>query len=165
MPDAPIPSSRQRRREAARGRRLAIAERRQSLFDLIVSGHSYEAIVRETGLPMTTVRREVDQAIAARRLDAPQRYVHLQVARIEKALMTADAAIERGDVKAVSQYLKAVAALDRYHGLAAALAPPRALAAAPRRPCPAVGAHPCRAAARHDEAALAESPQNGAVTP
>ena len=126
-------SKRQRQREATRGRRLATAERRRTVFELVVSGHSYEAIARETGLSPTALRRDVGKAIAARAIEAPERYVHLQVARIEKALLAADAAIERGDVRAVSQYLKVVAALDRYHGLTAALAPPEP-AAAPTQP-------------------------------
>ena len=117
-------SKRQRQREATRERRLATAERRRTMFELIVSGHSYEAIACEAGLSPSAVRRDVGQAIAARTIEAPERYVRLQVARIEKALLAADAAIERGEVRAVSQYLKAVAALDRYHGLAAALAAP-----------------------------------------
>jgi transposase-like protein len=99
-------SKRQRQREATRGRRLAIAERRRTVFELIVSGHSYEAIARETGLSPSALRRDVGKAIAARAIEAPERYVHLQVARIEKALLAVDAAIERGDVRAVSQYLK-----------------------------------------------------------
>jgi transposase-like protein len=126
-------SKRQRQREATRARRLVTAERRRTVFELVVSGYSYEAIGRETGLSPSALRRDVDKAIAARRIDAPERYVHLQVARIEKALLAADAAIERGDVRAVSQYLKIVAALDRYHGLAVALAPPEP-ASAPARP-------------------------------
>lgn len=167
MTDAPAaPTKRQRQRDSARERRLARAERRQTVFELVVSGHSYEAIARETGLPMSTLRREVDKAIAARQLDAPQRYVHLQVARIEKALLAADAAIERGEVKAVSQYLKVVAALDRYHGLAAALAarepefssPPPLAAPAPPLALTHAGPPPAGA----DEAALAENPQKGA---
>ena len=117
-------SKRQRQREATRARRLATAERRRTVFELVVSGHSYEAIARETGLSPSALRRDIDKALAARAIEAPQRHVHLQVARIEKALLAADAAIERGEVRAVSQYLKAVAALDRYHGLAAALAAP-----------------------------------------
>jgi len=139
MSDAPpTPSKRQRQREATRGLRLAVAERRRTMFDLVVSGYSYDAIARETGLSPSALRREVDKAIAARPVEAPERYVHLQAARVEKALLALDAAVERGDVKAVSQYLKIVAALDRYHGLAFALAPP-ALAAAPapeRLPAP-----------------------------
>ena len=122
------------------------------MFELVVSGHSYEAIARETGLSPSALRRDVGKAIAARSIEAPERYVHLQVARIEKALLAADAAIERGDVRAVSQYLKVVAALDRYHGLAAALAPPEPASAAaqPRlaRRRPAAGADPRRPAAR-----------------
>ena len=109
------------------------------MFELVVSGHSYEAIARETGLSPSALRRDVGKAIAARSIETPERYVHLQVARIEKALLAADAAIERGDVRAVSQYLKVVAALDRYHGLAAALAPPELPPppAAPRLPAAA----------------------------
>jgi len=162
-------SKRQRQRAATRGRRLATAERRRTLFELVVSGHSYEAIARETGLSPSALRRDVDNAIAARAVEAPERYVHLQVARVEKALLAADAAIERGDVKAVSQYLKAVAALDRYHGLALALAPPAPAAApAPERlPAPAAplalthSAGPLAADAA-DQPAIVERAQNGA---
>jgi hypothetical protein len=160
-------SKRQRQREAARGRRMERAERRQTVFELVVSGHSYEAIARETGLSLSALRREVGKTIAARRIEAPERYIHLQAARIEKALLVADAAIERGDVRAVSQYLKVVAALDRYHGLAAALTPPEPAPApepTPRLPAPApplalTHAAPPLAA---DDAATAESAQNGA---
>ncbi len=154
-------SKRQRQREATRAWRLATAERRQTLFELIVSGHSYAAIARETGLSPSALRRDVGKAIAARSIEAPERYVHLQVARIEKALLAADAAIERGDVRAVSQYLKIVAALDRYHGLATALAPPEPASPAAQPRLPAAAAPPL--ALTHaappleaDEAATAE---------
>ena len=60
---------------------------------------------------------EVDSVIAARRLDAPERYVHLQVARLTKALRLTDVAIERGDLKAVHALVQVVKSLDRYHGL------------------------------------------------
>jgi hypothetical protein len=45
------------------------------------------------------------------------RYVHLQVARLTKALRFADAALERGDLKAVKALVSVVAAMDRYHVL------------------------------------------------
>jgi transposase-like protein len=140
MSDEPAKlTKRQRQREATRGRRLAVAERRRTVFELVVSGYSYEAIAREIGLSPSALRRDVGKAIAARPIEAPGRYVHLQAARIEKALLAVDAAIERGDVRAVSQYLKVVAALDRYHGLAAALAPSELASAAapPGLPAPA----------------------------
>jgi hypothetical protein len=173
MSDAPENlSKRQRQRKATRGRRLAIAERRRTMFELVVSGYSYEAIARETGLSPSALRRDVGKAIAARAIEAPERYIHLQVARIEKALLAADAAIERGDVRAVSQYLKVVAALDRYHGLAAALTPPESASAPaqPSLPAPAPplalthAASPLTAAAADDaiEAACVGRAQNGA---
>lgn len=170
MSDAPAtPTKRQRQSEAARGRRLAVAERRRTMFELVVSGYSYAAIAREAGLSPSAVRRDVGKAIAARPAEAPERYVHLQVARIEKALLAADGAIERGDVKAVSQYLKVVAALDRYHGLALALAPPALTAAAgqerlptPTAPLALTHAAPPLEADAADAAAFAERAQNGA---
>ncbi len=133
------PSARQRQRDRVGARRRARADRRQTLFELIVSGHSYAAIALESGVSEKTLRREVDRAIAARPLDAPERFVQLQMARVEKALLAADEAIERGDVRAVSQYLKTLAALDRYHGVAAALAAPEPAppAETPSLPAPA----------------------------
>jgi hypothetical protein len=71
-----------------------------------------------------TVRREVDRALAERRLDAPERFAQVQVARLVKALRLAEAAIELGELKAVATYLRVVAALDRYHELAAGSPPP-----------------------------------------
>jgi hypothetical protein len=64
-----------------------------------------------------TVRREIDSAIASRRFDAPERYAHLQVARLTKALRLADALIERGDLRGIAPLVKVVGELDRYHGL------------------------------------------------
>ena len=162
-------SKRQRQRAATRGRRLATAERRRTLFELVVSGHSYEAIAREAGVSPSALRRDIDKAIAARPVEAPERYVRLQLARIEKALLLVDAAIERGELRAVSPYLKTVAALDRYHGLAAALAPPEP-ASAPAQPRLSAAAPPL--ALTHaaplsepdaaDATAPAERAQNGA---
>ena len=162
-------SKRRRQREATRARRLATAERRRTAFELVVSGHSYEAIAREIGLSPAALRRDVGQAIEARAIEAPERFVRLQVARIEKALLAVDAAIERGDVRAVSQYLKTVAALDRYHGLAVALAPPDPASApvqprlaAPAPPLALTHAAPPRAADAADEPAPVARAQNGA---
>jgi transposase-like protein len=169
MSDTPANlSKRQRQREATRERRLATAERRRTMFELIVSGHSYEAIAREAGVSPSALRRDIDKAIAARPVEAPERYVRLQLARIEKALLLVDAAIERGELRAVSPYLKTVAALDRYHALTAALAPPEPpeAIAAPRLAAPAAPlalTHAAPPAA--DEAAqpaFAERAQNGA---
>jgi hypothetical protein len=104
----------------------------------MASGFSCERIAEEANVSAATVRREVDRAIAERRLDAPERYAHLQVALLNKALRVADASIEQGDMNAVGPFLRLVAALDRYHGLAPqrpaqapVAAPPLALPAPP----------------------------------
>jgi hypothetical protein len=96
---------------------MAKAAFSQSSFDLLASGYSAEQIAEARKVSIRTIRREIDTAIARRRLDAPERYIHLQVARLTKALRFADAALERGDLKAVRALVEVVAAMDRYHGL------------------------------------------------
>jgi hypothetical protein len=129
-------------------RRAKIAKTafRQASFDLLASGYSLEQIAAARKVGVRTIKREIDSVIAERRLDAPERYIHLQVARLTKALRLADVAIERGDLKAVQALVKIVNSLDRYHGLNwrsnsqarpgsfAVLAPP----AAPALPPPAL---------------------------
>ena len=110
-------SGRAKERAAAKARRIAKTAFRQSSFDLLASGYSLEQIAEARKVSVRTIQREVDSVIAARRLDAPERYVHLQVARLTKALRLTDVAIERGDLKAVHALVQVVKSLDRYHGL------------------------------------------------
>ncbi len=77
---------------------------------------------------MRTIQREIDRAVAERRLDAPDRFVHLQVARLTKALRVADIRLDRGELAAVAPLVKVVATLDRYH-----------------RPMRSAGSNPCAA--------------------
>ena len=103
-----------------RQRRVTRAERREIIFGLVVAGYSRELIAEKLCVSLKTVRREVEKAIDERRLDAPDRYVRLQVTRLTKALRVLDCALEEGDLKAVEPLLEVVGALDRYHALAAA---------------------------------------------
>ena len=81
-----------------------------------MSGQSIEEIAKATGMSASAVRRAVGQAIDARRLDRPERYAKLQIARLTKALRSADAWVDQGELGAIEPFLKVVAALDRYHG-------------------------------------------------
>ena len=110
-------SGRARERSQAKARKMAKLAWTQSSFDLLASGYSPEQIAEVRKVSVRTIRREIDSAIASRKLDAPDRYVHLQVARLTKALRFADAALERGDLKAVKALVTVVSAMDRYHGL------------------------------------------------
>jgi DNA-binding CsgD family transcriptional regulator len=136
-------------RSARREDRLS---RRERCFNLMTSGYSLSQIAKTVQASAATVRREIDRALAERRLDAPDRFAQVQVARLIKALRLAEAAIELGEMKAIATYLRVVAALDRYHELAAgppprrpAKAPPLALPTPPRAltfaPCPTTS-HP-----------------------
>jgi hypothetical protein len=108
-------------RETVRGRRLARKmariEWRQSWFELVSAGHSYAEVAQHLMVSERTVRRDVARVIDERRLDAPERYIHMQVDRLRRAMRTADSCVERGDMKAVAPLIKLIGALDRYHGL------------------------------------------------
>ena len=111
-------SGRSDTRAKRRARREMRAGCREVYFELLAAGHSLQTIAKMHKVSVDVVRRAVDRAIAERRLDAPERFVHLQVARLNKALQVADHFLTRADHRAVGPYLKVVAELDRYHGLA-----------------------------------------------
>jgi hypothetical protein len=111
-------------RTQRRTRRASRIARRERYFSLMASGYNCSQIARMVRTSAATVRREVDRALAERRLDAPERFAQVQIARLVKALRLAEAAIELGELKAVATYLRVIAALDRYHELAAGSAPP-----------------------------------------
>jgi hypothetical protein len=93
------------------------------------------------------------RTIDERRLDAPERYIHLQVDRLTRALRAADGRVERGDMKAVAPLIKLIGALDRCHGLNSR--PGRELRLAP--PSDALAMHLALAAPAEDLAKLSES--------
>ncbi len=120
-----------------RKRRAAKVEIRDASFQALADGWTQEDIAKARGVSVATVRREIDRAIAARQVRAPEAYARIQIARITKALALLDIRVGQGEIAAVGPFLKTVAALDRYHGLAApALAPDRAQAPPPRLPAP-----------------------------
>ena len=137
-PPRPAPSAREVRRQRARDRRAALAQQDQELFEILACGYSYEAMAREMGCSVATLRRRIDRVIARRSLDSPQRYIHLQVERLNKALALANFAVETRDLKGVDLMMKLVDRLDRYHGLAGRL--PRVAFGAPREPAAALAA-------------------------
>jgi hypothetical protein len=105
--------------------------RRERYFNLLASGYTCHQIARMVRKSVATVRREIDRALAERPLETPERFAQVQAARLVKALRLAEAAVELGELKAVATYLRIVAALDRYHELAAGTPPPRRSTAAP----------------------------------
>jgi hypothetical protein len=119
MNDDPAPHS--KRADLRAGRKIRRKQQlalREAVFDMIASGYDYQVIAATLEISVATVRREFDRAIDERRLDAPERYARLQIARLNKALRVADGRLDKGDMKAVAPLLRIVAALDRYHGLA-----------------------------------------------
>ena len=118
MTDDTTPSTPERDlRGKQRARRATRMARRERSFSLLASGYTYNQIAKLVRTSVATVRREIDRALAERRLDEPERLAQVQVARLIKALRLAEAAVELGELKAVATYLQIVAALDRYHEL------------------------------------------------
>jgi DNA-binding CsgD family transcriptional regulator len=97
--DPASPSPRAAVRAQRRARRNERIARRENFFDLVASGYSCRQIAEAAKVSVATVRREIDRAIAEGRLDALERYVHVQVARLAEALRLADASIERGELR------------------------------------------------------------------
>src|SRR5271170_3350961 len=138
MNDDPAPHSKRADLRAGRKtRRKQQLALREAVFDMIASRYDYQVIAATLEISVATVRREFDRAIDERRLDAPERYARVQVARLHKALRVVDELVDKGDPKAVAPLIRLVAALDRYHGLAPARpapetpSPPLALPAPP----------------------------------
>jgi hypothetical protein len=125
---SPAPAGVRAQRRARRARRTARQER---YFGLMLSGYTLNQIAKMAQASAASVRREIDRAIAERRLDAPERFARVQVARLAKALRLAEAAIELGELKAVGTYLRVIAALDRYHELPSSNPPHRPAGAPP----------------------------------
>ena len=135
------PSQRSGARAAARARRAKRIERREAWFELFSSGYTHRQIADAMKVSVATVRRAIDGAIGERRLDSPDRYIHVQVSRLSRALSHADFKLAQGDAKAFAPFIKLSAELGRLHGLAgrdqrapgparptASLAPPAPLA-------------------------------------
>ena len=157
MPDqteaeVPVVSARAEARAATRARRIRRAERREGCFKLFVSGFSHHEIAAAMKVSAASVRRLIDQAIRERRLDAPERYAQVQVARLSKALCLIDHQIEQGDARAVTPLLRLVAALDRYHGLEAAAS----LSATPSPGAPRLAPRPAVLALTHQAPSACE---------
>ncbi len=118
MPKQPRPASvRARKRAVGKILRDGLIKRREAYFDLLVSGYSVEQIAAHVKKSPSAVRRAVSQALAKRRLDAPEDYARLQVARLTKALRCADVSLEEGDLKAIAPFVKVVRELNLYHGV------------------------------------------------
>jgi hypothetical protein len=92
-------SDRARLRALAQKRRVTRAERREIMLELVVAGYERELIAQKLCVRLATVRREVDKAIDQRALDAPDRYVRMQVTRLTRALRVVDDALQLCDLK------------------------------------------------------------------
>ncbi len=100
---------------AARKRREANAALSENAFQALAGGWSVRQIAEVRKVSARTIQREIERAVAKRRLDAPDRFIHLQLARLTKALRVTDVRLDHGELAAVAPLLKVVAALERYH--------------------------------------------------
>jgi thioesterase domain-containing protein len=152
-------SSRAKARASTKARRANAAALRQGYFNALASGFSLEEIAEAGQASVRTIRREIDRVLDERRLDSPERYAHLQIARLTKALRLADARIDQGDLAAVKPLATLVAALDRYHGLRAQSPPPaEASPALPALPPPLLAiTHSGLPRAEHDTTVAPEA--------
>ena len=115
-------SNRRSVREKQRQRREARNERREAVLDLIVAGYRYEQVAERCGMSVRTLKREIDRILAKREHELPQRYLSVQLARLDKAMRVVDQAMDQADLRAVPALLQLQAQYDRYEGFWAKLA-------------------------------------------
>jgi hypothetical protein len=131
--------ARNRRRELLREAREERAARKERIFGKLVRGMTHGAIARCENCSAQAVRKIIARELASRRIDAAGDFAKLQIARLNDALMAANAKMLEGDMAGLDRLVKVVGELDRYHGLAQAAerleraGRPRALAG-PQRP-------------------------------
>lgn len=104
---------------------------------LILNCYSHQQVAEAMKVSVASVRRAVGRAIEERRLNAPERYTDFRAARLTKAQRSAEDPVERGDMRAITPFIRLVGALDLYHGF-----DPRYR----REPEPDAGGRQCRRA-------------------
>lgn len=135
MPKSTPPDSqRKRQRVAARERALERARRREIMLEFVARGMDRADIARATGVSLRTVFRDVNRALDDRRPLATDRFLRLQVERLNRTMQGLSGLLETGDVRAAAPILAILDRLERYHGLqtlATATDAPRLSAATP----------------------------------
>jgi DNA-binding CsgD family transcriptional regulator len=126
-------------RAQRRAQRATKIARRKRVFRLMVSGYSCSQIAEKVRTSVATVRREINRNLTERQAKGAGRFARVEIAPLIKALRLVEAAADLGEVKAIVAYLRVVAALERYHELAAGTpssrqskAPPHALPPPPK---------------------------------
>ena len=118
---APSGSARADARAEARKRRAHFEKRREGCFALFAAGNTPHEIGKAMKVSAKSVRRWIGQAIRDRRLDAPEAYTQVQVARLMKMLCALDDQLGQGNIRVVGPMTKVIEALDRYHGIEAGI--------------------------------------------
>ena len=145
MPPTPA-SKRSAQRKAAVALAQERARRRELILEYVARGMDRADIAHTVGVSLRTVFREVNRALDERRPLATNRYLRLQVERLNRTLVGLDRLLhEEGDVRAAAPLLAILDRLDRFHGLQT-LAPPE-----PSRPR-AIAHAPSLALSRQEEA-------------
>jgi hypothetical protein len=109
MADSPIPKPKRRRLNMS-GRR----DRKTRIFARLRDGWSYEEIARTEELSAERVRAIVSQALEKRAIDDGSDHARLQLERLAPVLRLAADAIQEGDLRAVTPYLKVLDRMDKY---------------------------------------------------
>ncbi len=110
------PAARPRVRVTARDR----AERRVRIFAQLQEGWTYEAIADPEKLPRERVRQIVAETLAGRVIEPSADHLHLQIARLGRALRLAAQQVAAGELRAVDRLIRVLDRLDKYQGVAAA---------------------------------------------
>jgi predicted transcriptional regulator len=81
-------------------------------------GWAYDEIAREEGLTAERIRQIVREVFRKRPVESGSDHAKLQLARLAPALQAAEAAVLKGEVKAIAPFLKVLDRADRWQKLA-----------------------------------------------
>jgi hypothetical protein len=99
---------------------LGKMRRRKRIFARLREGVSYEEIAGEECVSRERIRQIVSEVLQKRSVDSGADHSKLQLDRLLPAMQLAAEGIARGDVSAITPYLKVIDRLDRYQAVAGA---------------------------------------------
>ncbi len=97
--------------------------RQERIFARLREGWAYGDIAQQERLTSRRIRQIVSETLQRRAVDKRPEHAMLQLARLEPALRLAAGALAKGEIEAISPYLKLLDRLDLYQKSAAVLEP------------------------------------------
>src|SRR5271165_3840371 len=91
--------------------------RTQRILERLREGWAYDEVAREERLAERRVRQIVTQFLAERESGSDADHAQMQIDRLGRAMRVAGDALKKGDIRAISPFVRVIDRLDRYQTL------------------------------------------------